>query len=105
MQRRPASGTITSAPAPTVYKYIRNKAGIVGSITNPAGVTSNITDDVITTIGSPRAKYLDAHGFDSDVVACIADAFDKATNVREFTALAAGYGMAYTELEWFWTLS
>jgi len=105
IQRYPASGPISLAQTHVVYKYIRNKAGIVGTITNPAGVTSNITEEVINAIGSSRAEYLDAHGFGSDETASITRAFCKATSIREFTALAAGYGMAYTELEWFWSLS
>ena len=88
-----------------VYKYIRNKAGIIGTITNPAGITSNITRDVVAAIGSTRVEYLDAHGFGSDEIASIVDAVHEATSVHEFTALAAGCGMAYTELAWFWNLS
>jgi len=88
-----------------VYKYIRNKAGVVGTITNLAGVTSNITEDVITTIGSSRAEYLNVHGFGSNEIAHIVDAFRRATGVHEFTILAAGCGMAIMELEWFWAIS
>lgn len=104
-QRHPVRGPATLAPAPVVYKYIRNKAGVVGTITNPAGIISNVTEDIVTAVGLSCAGYLDAHGFGSDEISCIVGAFHRATNVQEFTALAAGYGMAYTELEWFWSLS
>lgn len=99
------SGLVTSPQAPTVYKYIRNKAGVVGTITNPAGISSNITEDVIATLGESRAGYLDAHGFGPEEIMCIVDAFSRATSIDKFTALAAGSGMALTELEWFWGLS
>ena len=104
-KRYPASGSTISAPIPTVYKYIRNKAGVVGTITNPAGITSTITDNDVATIGSSRARYLDVHGYGSDEIAHIVDAFHRATDVHEFTALAEECGMAFTELEWFWSLS
>ena len=104
-KRYPASGSTTPAPIPTVYKYIRNKAGIVGTITNPAGITSTITNDDVATIGSSRAQYLNVHGYGSDEIAHIVDAFRRATDVHGFTALAGECGMALAELEWFWSLS
>jgi hypothetical protein len=88
-----------------VYKHIRKQAGVVGSITNPAGITSNITEDDVATLGEFRAKYLDAHGFEPAEIACIVDAFGTATDIHEFTALAVRSGMALMELEWFWDLS
>lgn len=105
MRHHQTSGASTSALTPTVYKYIRNKAGVIGSITNPAGVVSSITDDVTAVIGSSHAEYLDAHGFGFDEVEHIVDAFYTAINIHEFTSLAAGCGMAVVELEWFWALS
>ena len=105
VEHNPASGSIHGPlPLPTVYKYIRNRAGIVGAVTNPAGVTSNITEDIVASLGEPRAGYLDSHGFGPDEIAYIVDAFRRATSVRDFTALAAGCGMAFMELEWFWGL-
>ena len=91
-----------SGPLPTVYKYIRNHAGVIGTITNPAGITSNITAYTIATVGEFRAEYLDAHGFGPGEIERIVGAFDTASSIHEFTALAAGNGMAFTELEWFW---
>jgi len=104
-QYHPAGSTIPSTPIPTVYKYIRNRSGVVGAITNPAGVTSSVTEDDIAIIGSSRAEYLNAHGFGPDVIACIVDAFQSVTEVHEFISLTAGCGMAVMELEWFWALS
>jgi hypothetical protein len=96
---------ITSAPTPSVYKYMRSAIGVVGTITDPSGITSNITNHIIDTVGSSRAAYLDAHGFGCAEIEHISDAYDAATDVQGFVSLAIGHGMAVTELEWFWDLS
>ena len=104
-KRNTASGSTSgSTSLPTVYKYIRNQTGVVGTITNPAGITSNTTAYTIATVGEFRAEYLDTHGFGPGEIERIVKAFDTASSIHKFTALAAGNGMALMELEWFWRL-
>ena len=97
--------TIASASTPSIYKHVRNATGVVGMITDPSGITSNVTNHIINTVGASRAAYLDAHGFGPTEIRCLSNAYDTATDVGHFVSLAAGCGMAVTELEWFWALS
>ena len=96
----------TSVRKPTsVYKYIRGTAGVVGSITDPSGIDSTICEDIKNIIGVMRTQYLDVHGYGREAVEAIADAYQSASTVEDFVALANGCGMAVVELEWFWELS
>ena len=88
-----------------VYKFIRGAAGVVGSITNPAGVTPTDLSDIEIAVGEMRAKYLDAHGYGMDAIQTIADAYRSAREVEDFVSQASGCGMSVAELEWFWECS
>ena len=88
-----------------VYKYIRGAAGVVGSITNPTGVTPIDLSDIEIAVGKMRAKYLDAHGYGMDTILAIADAYRSAKDVEDFVSQASGCGMSVVELEWFWEFS
>ena len=90
---------------PIIYKYIRGAAGVVGSITNPAGVTPIDLSDIEIAVGEMRAKYLDAHGYGMDAIQTIADAYQAAKDVEDFVSQASGCGMLVVELEWFWEVS
>ena len=52
-----------------------------------------------------RAKYLDAHGYGTDAIQTIADAYQTAKDMEDFVSQASGCGMSVTELEWFWECS
>ena len=86
-----------------VYKYIRNIAGTVGSITDRCGVLSNITEEDHLVLGTLRASYLDSHGYGSREAMQIVSAFDALT-IEEFISRTEGCGMSIVELEWFWCL-
>ncbi|KAF9642254.1 hypothetical protein BDM02DRAFT_3193600 [Thelephora ganbajun] len=88
-----------------VYKYIRGVAGVIGSITDPSGIDSAVHNDVENVVGAMRAEYLDVHGYRRETVEIIMGAYQSATDVEDFVALASGCGMAVVELEWFWELS
>jgi len=90
---------------PIIYKYIRSAAGVVGSITNPTGVTPIDLSDIEIAVGEMRAKYLDAHGYGTDAIQTIADAYQTAKDVEDFVSQASGCGMSVVELEWFWEVS
>lgn len=86
-----------------VYKYIRNIAGTVGTITDRSGVLSLITTEDCRILGDVRARYLDSHGYGAMEIVKIVSAFDAPT-IEEFVARAEGCGMSIVELEWFWCL-
>ena len=91
--------------SPTVYKYIRGAAGVVGSITNPAGVTLIDLSNVENTVGGMRAKYFDAHSYGMDAMQTITDAYQSANDMEDFISRASGCGMSVAELEWSWEFS
>ncbi|KAF9778471.1 hypothetical protein BJ322DRAFT_1114295 [Thelephora terrestris] len=103
--RPPPSFTVQSrgAPARPIYKFIRNIAGTVGTITDRSGVLLHITAEDHSVLGHARAMYLDAHGYGVVEISKIVSAFDAPT-IDEFIARAEGCGMAIVELEWFWAL-
>ena len=84
-----------------VYKYIRNIAGTVGTITDRSGVLSHLTTEDYRVLGDARARYLDSHGYGVAEIVKVVSAFDAPT-VKEFIARAEGCGMSIVELEWFW---
>lgn len=86
-----------------VYKYIRNIAGTVGTITDRSGVLSHITTEDCRVLGDIRARYLDSHGYGIVEIMRVVSAFDAPT-VEEFVSRAEGCGMSIVELEWFWGL-
>lgn len=86
-----------------VYKYIRNIAGTVRTITDRAGVIPNVTGEDYLVLGDVRATYLNLHGYGTAEIAKIISAFD-ATSVEEFVSRAEGCGMSIVKLEWFWGL-
>ena len=85
-----------------VYKYIRNIAGTVGTITNQSGVLSNVTDEDFEILGDIHTRYLDSHGYGSAELVKIVSAFEAATSVEDFISHTEGCGMSIVELEWFW---
>ena len=87
-----------------IYKYIRNVAGTVGTITDRSGILSHITDEDFNILGDIRARYLDSHGYGSAELAKIVSAFEGATNMDEFISCTEGCGMSIVELEWFWSI-
>lgn len=102
--RSPAQVPRNGFSAKPIYKYIRNIAGTVGTITDGAGVLSHITTEDYMVLGDVRATYLDSHGYGAVEVIKIVSAFD-ATSVEEFVSRAEGCGMSIAELEWFWALA
>lgn len=86
-----------------VYKYIRNAAGTVGTIHDPAGVLSHITEHQTAYLGDTRARYLDSHGYGAMEIEKIVSAFGSSC-VEEFVSSAEGCGMSVVELEWFWSV-
>ena len=88
-----------------MYKYIRGAAGVVGSITDPTGVTPTDLSEIEIAVGEMRANYLDAHGYGMDAIQTIADAYQSAKDVEDFVSRASGCGMSVVELEWFWEVS
>ncbi|KAF9786213.1 hypothetical protein BJ322DRAFT_1108069 [Thelephora terrestris] len=90
---------------PIVYKYIRGAAGVVGSITDPTGVTSINYKVTENAVGGMCAKYLDAHGYGKDAIRTIADTYQSAIDMEDFVSCASGCGMLVMELEWFWEFS
>ena len=110
--RKPPASTRHSTPAavvsvstPRVYKYIRNAVGVVGTITDPSGITSNIPSHVFHAIGQPHAAYLDSHGYGTTEIECLSNAYNTTADIDDFVSLAAECGMMVMELEWFWALS
>lgn len=61
--------------------------------------------DIENVVGTMRAKYLDAHGYGTEVTQMIVDAYRSANIMEEFVSEASGCGMSVVELEWFWELS
>jgi len=91
------------SPSKPVYKYIRNVAGVVGTIHDQSGVFPQLLDDHYMLLGDTRATYLESHGYGTAEVARIVRAFTT-YNLEEFITQAAGCGMSEAELEWFWNL-
>ena len=87
-----------------IYKYIRNIAGTVGTITDRSGVLSHVSAEDYRVLGYLRASYLDSHGYGAAEVDKIVLAFDAPT-IEEFVARSEGSGMSIVELEWFWALN
>lgn len=104
-RRHPPPQPQPSSSIPTVFKYIRSSAGIVGTITDPSGVTSINLSEAENIVGAMRAKYLDVHGYGEDVIETILDSYQSSTTVEEFVSGACGCGMTIVELEWFWQLT
>lgn len=73
-------------------------------ITDESGVTSIITEELISLVGIYRAEYLDSHGYGKAEVDSIASAFSESMSVEEFVLNAEGCRMAGVELVWFWYL-
>ena len=101
---RPAQ-TQQSPSTPRVYKYIWGGAGVVGTITDPSGVTLIDLTEVENIVGGMRARYLDVHGYGMEVLQIIMNAYQSASTMEEFVSEAHGCGMTIVELEWFWELS
>lgn len=68
-------------------------------------MTSIDLGDVGNAIGEMRAQYLDVHGYGTEAVRTIVEAYQSATTVEEFVSDAYGCGMSVVELEWFWKFS